>query len=96
MIFQINFSPNAEGDFDYFDAYEQRIIMAAIKTFLVSDANIPTKKRKQLRDNAIAPWELKQDKYRIFYNVVSNVVEVLAIGYKYHNSLYIRGKRISL
>jgi mRNA-degrading endonuclease RelE of RelBE toxin-antitoxin system len=96
MVFHITFSPNAEGDLDYFNAYEQRIITAAIKTLLMSDANIPTKKRKQLKDNAIAPWELKQDKYRIFYDVVNNVVDVLAIGYKDHNTLYIRGKRVSL
>lgn len=94
MRYQIAFSPNAAGDFDYFAAYEQRIIMAAIKSFLVEDAHIPTKKRKPLKQNVIAPWELKQDSYRIFYDIVDDVVDIIAIGYKDHNDLYIRGKKV--
>jgi hypothetical protein len=43
MMFRINMTPNAADDFDYFNAYEQRGIMAAIHTYLVYDAHIPTK-----------------------------------------------------
>ena len=94
MTFHINLTSSAADDLDYFDAYEQRIIMAAVHTYLVHDAHIPTKRRKQLEANPIAPWELKKDKYRIFYDVINDTVDILAIGYKEHNALFIRGRRV--
>jgi mRNA-degrading endonuclease RelE of RelBE toxin-antitoxin system len=96
MKFRINLSPNAAEDLDYFDAYEQRIIMAAVNTYLVEDAHIQTKRRKRLEENPIASWELKQDRYRIFYDIIDATVDVLAIGYKDHNDLFIRGRRMSI
>src|SRR6266496_1470961 len=51
MTFHINLTSSAADDLDYFDAYEQRIIMAAVHSYLVHDAHIPTKRRKQLEAN---------------------------------------------
>jgi mRNA-degrading endonuclease RelE of RelBE toxin-antitoxin system len=96
MTFHINLTSSAADDLDYFDAYEQRIIMAAVHTYLVHNAHIPTKRRKQLQSNPIAPWELKKDKYRIFYDIIDDTVDILAIGYKEHNALFIRGRRVSI
>jgi len=92
--FRINLTPNAADDLDYFNAYAQRVIMAAINTYLIADAHVQTKRRKRLEDNPIAPWELKKDRYRIFYDIVDLTVDILAIGYKDHNDLFIRGRRI--
>ena len=44
----------------------------------------------------IAPWELRIDHYRIFYNIEYTLVKVVAIGHKEHNELYIRGKKVDL
>jgi mRNA interferase RelE/StbE len=96
MLFYINLTPNAADDLDYFDAYEQRSIMAAVHTYLVHDAHIPTKRRKQLKANPIASWELKKDTYRIFYDIIDDTVDILAIGYKDHNDLFIRGRSMSI
>jgi mRNA-degrading endonuclease RelE of RelBE toxin-antitoxin system len=96
MKYEINFTPKAEGDLGYFKAYEQRNIVAAISSFLTTDAHIETKKRKRLEPNQISPWELKQDKYRIFFDIIDTTVDILAIGYKDHNDLYIQGRKVSL
>jgi mRNA-degrading endonuclease RelE of RelBE toxin-antitoxin system len=96
MTFHINLTSSAADDLDYFDAYEQRIIMAAVHSYLVHNPHIPTKRRKQLQSNPIAPWELKKDKYRIFYDIIDDTVDILAIGYKEHNALFIRGRRVSI
>jgi mRNA-degrading endonuclease RelE of RelBE toxin-antitoxin system len=96
MTFHINLTSSAAEDLDYFDAYEQRIIMAAVHTYLVHDAHIPTKRRKQLESNPRAPWELKKDNYRIFYDIIADTVDILAIGYKDHNDLFIRGRRVRI
>lgn len=79
MAFRINLTPGAAEDLDYFDAYAQRIIMSAIRIYLMHAANVPTKRRKRLGSNPIAPWELKSDKYRIFYDIIDDTVDILAI-----------------
>ena len=61
------------------------------------DATTETKRRKKLDPNRIAPWELRIDHYRIFYDSENTaVIKVVAIGYKDHNDLYIRGKKVEL
>jgi len=97
MKFQIKFTPGAEEDIEYFRVREQRIIIDGIKRLLSENANIPTKRRKELRANELAPWALKLGDYRIFYDIEgNNLVKVIAIGYKEHNDLYIRGKRVRI
>lgn len=41
-----------------------------------------TRNRKRLRDNPIAPWEMRIGKYRVFYYVPAEttIVSVVAIG----------------
>ena len=57
-----------------------------------------TENRKMLRDNPIAPWELRVGKYRIFYEVENDIVTVIniSVGMKKHNTLFIRGKEVTL
>jgi mRNA-degrading endonuclease RelE of RelBE toxin-antitoxin system len=96
MSFVIVLSPDAREDLAYFTAFEQRIIIAAIKQYLIIDARIETRRRKQLQNSPVAPWELKREPYRIFYDIVGSQVDILAIGYKEHNELFIRGRRVEL
>lgn len=97
MKFEVKFVPSADGDLDYYEAREQKIILNAIVEFLGVDANVETKRRKQLRPNPVAPWELRIGDYRVFYEVrEEEIVRVLAIGHKEHNELFIRGKRVDI
>ncbi len=63
---------------------------------LKSDADIQTKKKKKLRDNPIASWELKIGDYRVFYDIDGETVNVLAVGHKKHNILFIQGKKVDI
>ena len=96
MKFEVTLSPDAEEDLNYFTAFEQRIIMSAIKEYLSVDAHVETKRRKPLQANPIAPWELRRGQYRIFYDIIENRVDVLAIGHKEHKDLFIKGRRVEL
>ncbi len=97
MRFEVTFVPSADQDLDVYPAREQRIILDAILEFLEADANVESKRRKQLRPNSVAPWELRIGDYRVFYEIRdAESVRVLAIGHKVHNELYIRGQRIEL
>jgi mRNA-degrading endonuclease RelE of RelBE toxin-antitoxin system len=97
MKFIINLVPSVYEDLDVYKAREHRIIIDAIEKFLGFDADVESKKRKKLRPNPLAPWELRIGEYRIFYDVeTKDIVNVLAIGHKVHNELFIRGKRVEL
>ncbi|MFN8566479.1 MAG: addiction module toxin RelE [Kouleothrix sp.] len=97
MQFTIIILPSADADLTYFRTHEQRIIVTGIATHLTYDATIETKRRKKLDPNSIAPWELRIDQYRIFYDIdLGSLIKVIAIGYKDHNELYIRGKKVDL
>jgi len=97
MKFTMTFTASANIDLGYFTKYEQQLIVKGIKKYLQVGAHIETRKRKRLRTNIIASWELRLENYRVFYEFEEpDIVKILAIGYKVHNELYIRGKRVEL
>lgn len=96
MIFEVQLAPSADQDLEVYTVREQRIIFDALAELLAVDANVETKKRKQLRPNPLAPWELRIGNYRVFYEIREESVRVLAIGHKVHNELFIRGRKIEI
>jgi mRNA-degrading endonuclease RelE of RelBE toxin-antitoxin system len=97
MRFEVRLVHSADGDLDAYTVREQRILLDAISEFLEIDADVPTRRRKQLRSNPLAPWELRIGNFRLFYEITSEkVVRVLAVGHKVHNELYIRGRRVEI
>ena len=96
MRFEVQLVSSADQDLEAYTVREQRIIFDAIAEFLAVDANVETKKRKQLRPNPLAPWELRIGNYRVFYEIRERSVRVLAIGHKVHNELFIRGQKVEI
>jgi mRNA-degrading endonuclease RelE of RelBE toxin-antitoxin system len=97
LRFRISFKPSADDDLNHFSVSDQRIIIAAISEFLSSDAEIESRRRKRLKDNAVAPWELGVGDHRVFYDIDESAsVMILAIGVKEHNELFIRGKKVTI
>ena len=97
MKFDIRFIPDADKDLDYYEVREQRIIIDAIGKYLENGADVESKRRKQLRPNPLAPWELRIGDYRVFYEIrAEGLVRVLAVGHKVHDELFIRGQRIEI
>jgi mRNA-degrading endonuclease RelE of RelBE toxin-antitoxin system len=93
-MYTIDFSDTAEDDLLYLKKHEQNVIIDVIQKYLTFNPNLVSKRRKKLRPNNIASWELKEGVYRIFYDVDESIKEVMikAVGWKEHNKLYIRGK----
>ncbi len=60
--------------------------------------NVETRNRKLLRANPLAEWELRVDKFRVFYDMdtENETVLVKAVGVKIGNKLFIRGEEFSL
>jgi len=75
------------------------LVIAQIEKQLSSESLKATRNRKQLRPNPVAPWELRVKSLRVLYDVSSgktNVVNILAIGIKRGNKLYIEDREIQL
>jgi len=97
MRFNIRFTPSADRDLDHFRAYEQRIVLDGTKRYLREDADVETRKRKQLEANELAPWELRLGDFRVFYRIEEpGEVKIVAVGVKVHNDLYVRASKVEL
>lgn len=60
---------------------------------------MPTRQRKVLRANALAPWELRIGDLRVYYEVKDEperVVVVKAVGVKKRNRVLIGGEEVEL
>ncbi len=97
MKYNIEIGQSADEDLSFYEVFEQRIIVKAIIEYLQLDANVETRKRKRLRSNPVAPWELRIGDFRAFYEINANRnVKILAIGHKVHNELFIRRKKVEI
>ncbi len=94
--FQVGFNADGKKDLDFFSARDRKIIAANIKKQLAREPLKETRNRKRLRDNPLAPWELRVRHFRVFYKVEANIVTVVGVGCKEHNKLFIRGKEVQL
>jgi len=97
MKYSIRLTDSAIEDLDFYRKNERRLISDAMAVYLTYDADVHTRRRKPLRPNQIAQWELRIDDYRVFYDFEEeDVVKVVAVGHKEHNDLYVRGKKVEL
>ena len=77
----------------------QVLVVDQVDEQLVHQPMLPTRKRKVLRPNPIAPWELRLGDIRVFYEVQEEpalMVVIKAIGIKHHNDLWIGQEQIEL
>ena len=98
MVYTIDYTASAEGDLAVFRTFELRLIVDAIDQQLLYQPHQETSNRKLLDPNPLAMWELRIGRYRVFYDLdtVIRLVLVKAVGWKDHNTLYIRGKEYVL
>ena len=97
-MFEIEYTQEARDDLNSFRKSEQKYILDEIDAQLVHEPNVPTRNRKKLRPNAVSEWELRIDRYRVFYDVQDavRIVKIVAVGYKIGNRLFIHGQEYEL
>jgi addiction module RelE/StbE family toxin len=97
MSFSVRLTDSAVKDLDFFPKKVRRAIADAVERLLQQDANVEARRRKPLRANRLASWELRIGDYRVFYDLdEGKVVKIVAVRLKDHNDLYIRGKKVEL
>jgi mRNA-degrading endonuclease RelE of RelBE toxin-antitoxin system len=98
VAYQIRFSESAEEHFAGLTAGQRSIVTDAVRAQLLHEPVRETRNRKPLRPNPLAPWEMRAGSVRIFYEVAEEegVVNILAIGIKTRNRLFIAGEEINI
>ena len=98
VAYRIEYTDSAINDIAYFKKYERVLIVTAIEEQLTHEPIREVRNRKPMEPNALARWEVRVGKYRIFYDVevTDMVVLIKAVGWKAHNTLYIRGREYQL
>ena len=99
MPYRIEYSPDAEAHLRALTARQRAVVLDSVDEQLTHEPNVETKNRKPMRPNPVAPWELRIDPMRVYYDVESElaqVVKVRAIGIKDRNELRIGGEVVEL
>jgi mRNA-degrading endonuclease RelE of RelBE toxin-antitoxin system len=99
MPFSIIYSPEAVDHLAALPKAAQKLVLDQVEEQLAHEPALPTRKRKVLRSNPIAPWELRLGDLRVFYAIEETPkpqVTVAAVGLKRHNVLWIGNERIDL
>jgi mRNA-degrading endonuclease RelE of RelBE toxin-antitoxin system len=97
--YRVQFAESAEAHLAELTVRQQTIVLKAVKVQLRFEPLRETGKRKQLRPNPFAPWELRLGDLRVFYEVdaqEADLVNVLAIGIKRGNRLFVAGEEIRI
>jgi len=98
MKFSIEFSDRARDNLLDLRKQDQQVVVDAIEVQLTNEPDKPTRNRKRLEENPLAPWELRIGGFRAFYDIdpKAEKVVVVAIAQKIHNKLSIGGEEIEL
>ncbi len=76
----------------------QQVVLDEIERQLSYEPTVETRHRKRLRPNPVAPWQLSVSDFRILYDVddARQMVEILVVGRKVHEKLFVAGKEVKL
>ncbi len=98
MAFGIEFSRRARDNLKGLRKRDQQVVLDTIALQLTHRPGQPTRQRKKLEDNDLAPWELRIGDLRVFYDIDQDkeVVIIVAVGQKTHDVLRIGGEEIEL
>ena len=69
VMFRIEFTPEAIEDMRLFRKTDRKRIIDEIEKQLKHQPMEETRNRKRLRPNELAEWELRIDKFRVFYDI---------------------------
>ena len=99
MPYRIEYSPDSEDHLSMLTARQRATVLDEVDRQLRHQPTVRTKNRKPLRPNLLAPWELRIDNIRVFYNVEEEpeqVVHIRAVGIKIHSQLWIGKETVDL
>ena len=99
MPYRIEYSPEAESHLRGLTARQRSLVLDAVEEQLAHEPTVETKNRKPMRPNPVAPWELRIDRLRVYYDVEvepEQIVKIRAVGIKERKRVRIGGEVIGL
>ena len=98
MRYRVIFSREAIDQLRSFTVREQALVLDPIEVQLLHEPGVETRRRKRMRPNSIAPWELRLGELRVFYDFkeAATQVQVIAVGRKQGNRFWLASKEIDL
>ncbi len=103
MVYGIRYTATALEHLRGLSARDRTTLVDAVDDQLRHQPDVPTRRRKRMRPNPVAPWELRVGDYRVFYDLEPGAEEagepevvVLAIGLKTRNRIWIGGEEQEL
>lgn len=97
-MFRIEFTSDAFSDLEALRKYDQQRVMRELEEQMMHEPALETRRRKRLRPNRLAEWELRVGDFRVFYEVESEagLVRVVAIAVKRGSRLFVHGEEFDL
>jgi len=99
LKYTIYYSEEVDGHLRALTPRQRSIALDAVRDRLPFEPTVETRNRKPLRENPLAPWELRVGNLRVYYKVEESpkpIVYVLAIGVKERDQVRVGGEAITL
>jgi mRNA-degrading endonuclease RelE of RelBE toxin-antitoxin system len=80
-------------------ARQRTTVLDVVALKLMHEPTVPTRSRKRLRENEVAPWELRIGDIRVYFDVEEDpeaVVTIRAVGVKTRERVVIGGEEVDL
>jgi mRNA-degrading endonuclease RelE of RelBE toxin-antitoxin system len=99
LAFVIEYSPDAEDHLRALSARQRSTVLDEVDRQSLNEPDVETRTRKPMRPNPVAPWELRIDDLRVYYDIEydpARKVLIRAVGVKTRNLVRIGGEEIQL
>lgn len=99
MPYWIEYSPDAVDHLRMLTARQQVAVLNVVQRQLLHEPSVETRRRRPMRPNPLAPWELRIGDLRVYYDIQNDpepVVVILAVGIKQRNRVRIGRQVIEL
>jgi len=97
--FRVTYAEAAVEHLSRLTARQRATVLDVVAVKLAHQPSIPTRNRKRLRDNTLAPWELRIGDIRVYFDVAeapAAVVTIRAVGVKTRERVLIGGEEVDL
>jgi mRNA-degrading endonuclease RelE of RelBE toxin-antitoxin system len=97
MPYRIEYAPATVAHLQALTARQRARVLDAVDEQLSHQPNVETRNRKPMRPNPLAPWELRVEECRVYYDVEVDpepIVMVLAVGVKDRDRVIIGGEEV--
>ena len=97
LRYRVEYSSEVIGHLRVLTTRQQVTVLGQVDTQLAHQPHVETRNRKPMRPNPVAPWELRIGEFRVYYQVRDNperIVQVLAVGIKRRDQVWIGGRAV--